>query len=198
MKRLVLATQNKNKLREVSEILSPLGYEVISMSDAGLADMDVVEDGDTFEANALKKAKEIYAHVKCPVLADDSGLMVDALNGAPGVFSARYSGEGATAAKNNEKLLDALQGLSEAKRSAKFVCVMAYIDEQGEAYVARGEAHGRILEALSGEGGFGYDPLFFVPELGKTYAELAAAEKNKISHRAKALSAIRTHLERLV
>lgn len=195
MKRLVLATQNKNKLKEVHHILSPLGYEVVSMDVVGLGDYDVVEDGETFEENALKKAREIYAKVKTAVLADDSGLMVDALYGAPGVFSARYSGEGATADRNNEKLLKALMGLDASKRKAKFVCVMAYIDDKGKEYVARGEAHGEILTALAGNGGFGYDPLFYVPDLGKTYAELSADEKNKISHRAKALEQIRLYIE---
>ncbi len=195
MKTLVLATQNKNKLKEVVEILSPVGYEVLSMADVALADLDVIEDGDTFEANALKKAREIYVRTKKAVLADDSGLMVDALYGAPGVFSARYSGEGANAQKNNEKLLIALQGMPKEKRTAKFVCVMAYIDESGIEFVARGEAHGIILESLQGEGGFGYDPLFYVQALNKTYAQLTSNEKNSVSHRAKALQVIRQHLE---
>ena len=195
MKQLILATQNKNKLKEVKEILCPLGFEVLSMADVNLADLDVVEDGDTFEANALKKAREIHKLTGGAVLADDSGLMVDALSGAPGVFSARYSGEGATAEKNNEKLIGELLGLSEDRRGAKFVCVMAFIDDAGCEFVARGEAVGVILESLQGEGGFGYDPLFFVPGLDKTYAQLSSAEKNSVSHRAKALAGIRAYLE---
>lgn len=176
-------------------MLEPLGYDVLSMADVGLSDLDVLEDGETFEENALKKAREIFALVKQPVLADDSGLMVEALNGAPGVFSARYSGEGANATSNNLKLLEALQGLPEEKRQAKFVCVMAWIDQHGVEKVVRGEAQGIILESLSGEGGFGYDPLFYVKDTGKTYAELSSEEKNKISHRAKALQGIRDYLE---
>lgn len=195
MIQIVLATQNKNKLKEVRQMLEPLGYDVLSMADVGLSDLDVLEDGETFEENALKKAREIFALVKQPVLADDSGLMVEALNGAPGVFSARYSGEGANATSNNLKLLEALQGLPEEKRQAKFVCVMAWIDQHGVEKVVRGEAQGIILESLSGEGGFGYDPLFYVKDTGKTYAELSSEEKNKISHRAKALQGIRDYLE---
>jgi XTP/dITP diphosphohydrolase len=195
MKRLVLATQNKNKLKEVVTMLEPLGYEVLSLEDVSLGDYDVIEDGETFEENALKKAKEIATIISMPVLADDSGLMVDALYGAPGVFSARYSGEGATTARNNEKLLNALEGLHIEKRNAKFVCVMAYVDPNGEEYIARGEAKGRILEKQVGTSGFGYDPLFFVPELEKTYAELSIEEKNKVSHRYKALVKMRSYLE---
>lgn len=195
MKPLVLATQNLNKLREVKEMLGPLGFDVMGLADVGLAHIDIIEDGETFEANALKKAKEIADMINQAVLADDSGLMVDALDGSPGVYSARYSGEGATALKNNEKLLEALSGTPKEKRQAKFVCVMAYVDPEGLVEVVRGESHGIILDEMSGQGGFGYDPLFYVPALNKTYAELQPQEKNQISHRAKALEAIKKVLE---
>jgi XTP/dITP diphosphohydrolase len=195
VKQILLATQNKNKLKEVKEMLEPLGIQVLSLADVNLGDVDVVEDGDTFEYNALKKAKEIAQITKTAVLADDSGLMVDALNGAPGVYSARYSGEHATAESNNLKLLEELAAFPKERRGAKFVCVMAYATPSGESFTTRGEAEGTILEVLKGDAGFGYDPLFYVEEYKKTYAELGPAIKNKISHRSKALELMRKELE---
>lgn len=195
MKKIVLATQNQHKLTEVRQMLEPLGYQVLSLGDVSLGDYDVVEDGDTFEANALKKAQEIAALVSLPVLADDSGLMVDALSGAPGVFSARYAGEDATASDNNIKLLNALLGISDEKRTAKFVCVMAYVDPDGSMNITRGEVPGLIIKEYAGNSGFGYDPIFYVPELGKTYAELLPSEKNSVSHRYLALTQMRLYFE---
>jgi XTP/dITP diphosphohydrolase len=195
MKQILMATQNKNKLKEVREMLEPLGIQVLSLSDVDLGDVDVVEDGDTFEYNAIKKAKEIAALTKTAVLADDSGLMVDALNGAPGVYSARYSGDGATAESNNIKLLKELAETPKDRRGAKFVCVMAYATPEGDAFTTRGEAEGVILEELKGDAGFGYDPLFYVEEYKKSYAELGPVIKNKISHRSKALELMRKELE---
>ncbi|MCK8060794.1 MULTISPECIES: XTP/dITP diphosphatase [unclassified Fusibacter] len=195
MKQILMATQNKNKLKEVREMLEPLGITVLSMDDVDLGEVDVIEDGDTFEHNALKKAKEIAVLANTPVLADDSGLMVDALGGAPGVYSARFSGVDATSKTNNDKLLKELADVPKEGRGAKFVCVMAYATPQGEAFTTRGEAHGFIIEELKGEGGFGYDPLFYVTEYEKTYAELGPVIKNKISHRAKALTLMKKELE---
>lgn len=195
MKKIVLATQNKHKLSEVRQMLEPLGYEVLSLGDVSLGNYDVIEDGDTFEANALKKAQEIAALVSLPVLADDSGLMVDALSGAPGVFSARYAGEGASASDNNIKLLNALLSTPDDERTAKFVCVMAYVNPDGGTNITRGEVKGLIIKDYAGNAGFGYDPIFYVPELGKTYAELLPGEKNGISHRFLALTQMRLYFE---
>ncbi len=198
MKKIVLGTQNVNKLREVKQILEPLGYTVVSLADVGLADMDVVEDGQTFEENAVKKAKEYSEACQLPVLADDSGLSVDALNGAPGVYSARYSGENATYSDNNNKLIAELAGVSTNDRKAKFVCVMAYVDAQNNRqHVVRGEVAGIIIETPLGEGGFGYDPLFYVPDIGLTFAQAEPAVKNRYSHRAKALAQMKAYLEAL-
>lgn len=195
-KTIVLATQNQNKLTEVRQILQPLGYQIISLADVNLAHIDVIEDGATFEANAIKKAREISALCQLPVLADDSGLAVDALDGAPGVYSARYGGEHANHAKNNQKLLAELKGVAPAKRTAKFVCVMAYIDNANQIeHVVRGEVNGVILEALQGQGGFGYDPLFYVPEINMTFAQAPPQVKNNLSHRGRALVKMRERLE---
>lgn len=187
-KKIVLATQNQNKLAEVRQILQPLGYQIISLADVNLAHVDVIEDGATFEENAIKKAREISTLCRLPVLADDSGLAVDALNGAPGVYSARYSGEDANYAKNNQKLLIELAGVVPEKRTAKFVCAMAYIDSSSQIeHVVRGEVNGIILEALKGQGGFGYDPLFYVPEIKMTFAQASPQVKHRLSHRGRAL-----------
>ncbi len=195
MKKIVLGTQNVNKLREVKEILEPLGYDVISLKEFDLAGMEVVEDGDTFEANALKKATEYSKACGLPVLADDSGLAVDILDGAPGVYSARYAGEESDDAKNNQKLLAELTGVATNKRKAKFVCAMAYVDAQNDiAHVERGEVAGIILEEPLGEGGFGYDPLFYLPDIGLTFAQATPEVKNRHSHRGRALLAIKQYL----
>ncbi len=198
MKKILLGTSNMNKLREVKEILEPLGYEIISMKDVGLGDLDVVEDGDTFEANALKKAREIALAAKLPVLADDSGLAVDYLNGAPGVYSARYSGENATSESNNAKLLKELDGVPQRERTARFVCALAYVDLENEIEkIVRGEVEGQIIDQLVGENGFGYDPLFYVKDIGMTFAQADADVKNNYSHRGRALVKMREFLESL-
>ena len=147
---------------------------------------DIVEDGHTFEENARKKAEALYRWIKRPVLADDSGLEVDALDGQPGVFSARYAGEGATDEANNAKLLAALQSVPAHQRQARFRCVLVMMVDEDRQLVAEGTCEGVILDAPRGTGGFGYDPLFYVPSLGKTLAELSE-EKNRISHRGAAL-----------
>lgn len=187
MKELVLASSNPHKIEEIYDILKTLDYRILSMDEVGLGGMDIVEDGDTFEANSLIKAKAVYEATGKPAIGDDSGLMVDFLGGEPGVYSARYSGEDKNYNANNEKLLKNLSGVPMEKRGAKFVTVITLMFSPEDVVVARGEVHGFIGETLRGTNGFGYDPLFVVPELGKTFAELNSEEKNKISHRANAL-----------
>ena len=188
--KILLASHNKNKIAELEALLKTVcaDAEVVSLSDVGFTD-EIIEDGTTFEENALIKART-GARLGYITVADDSGLMVDALGGAPGVYSARYAGEDGNTEKNNAKLLAALQGVPQDKRTAHFVSVVACVFPDGrEDIVVRGECPGEILFAPQGTGGFGYDPVFFLPELGKTYAELTPAEKNAISHRARALQA---------
>jgi XTP/dITP diphosphohydrolase len=196
MIQLVFATRNRGKLAELSGLVAPLGLEVISAAE--LDAPDVEEDGVTFAENAAKKAREVSAAVGLPALADDSGLVVDALDGAPGVHSARFAGTQATDADNNRLLIERLGGMDESRRGAHFVCAMAFADPGGalgdEVEMARGECHGVILEAPRGEGGFGYDPLFYVPDRGKTFAELGAPVKNTISHRAMAMAQMQAFL----
>ncbi len=185
--KLILASNNKNKLREVREILSPLGYDVISQSEAG-ADFEADENGTTFEENAEIKARAIYDMYKCPVIADDSGLSVDALNGAPGIYSARYAEEG----KRCMKILSEMENVPEGKRGAKFVCAICYIDENGVSHIFRGECCGDIGYEKKGTNGFGYDPIFMVN--GKSFAEISAEEKNSMSHRSRALAQLEEYL----
>lgn len=191
MKRIVVATKNQGKLKEIKAILKDTGYEFVSMTDIGL-DIDVVEDADTFTGNAKKKATEIMKACGEITLADDSGLCVDALNGAPGVYSARYSGEGATDLKNNLLLLENMKDIE--NRAAKFVCAMVIAFPDGRIISEYGEFHGTIDYEMKGTGGFGYDVLFYLPEYKMTSAEISAEEKNKISHRAKALARIKEKL----
>jgi XTP/dITP diphosphohydrolase len=190
MKRLLIATNNAGKVREIKAILGGFYDELVSLKDIGL-DLNVVEDGDTFEANAVKKAREAAQAAGCDALADDSGLCVEALDNAPGVYSARYAGEDATDEANNEKLLEALAGV--ADRRAKFVSVVALVSGD-KVTTAYGEVGGVIAQSPSGGGGFGYDPLFYVPELGQTFAEIPPELKNTLSHRARALAALRDKL----
>ncbi len=190
MSRLLIATNNQGKVKEIKAILGGFYDEIVSLKDAGIS-LEVVEDGDSFEANAIKKAREAADLAGCDALADDSGLCVDALGGAPGIYSARYAGDDATDEQNNEKLLHALHDIE--NRSARFVSVVALVSG-GNVTTARGEVCGVIAHAPSGGGGFGYDPLFFVPELGQTFAEISAERKNGLSHRARALSALREKL----
>ena len=186
--KVLLASHNKGKISELQALLNKFSsdVEVISMSEIGFND-EIVEDGDTFEENALIKAR-VGASLGYITVADDSGLMVDALGGAPGVFSARYAGEECDNEKNNQKLLLELSGLPSEKRTAKFVSVVACVFPDGrEDIVTYGECFGIILNEYRGKGGFGYDPLFFYPPMGKTYAEMSADEKNSISHRGMAM-----------
>jgi len=190
MSRLLIATNNQGKVKEIKAILGGFYDEIVSLKDAGIH-LEVVEDGDSFEANAVKKAREAAKVSGCDALADDSGLCVDALDGAPGIYSARYAGEDATDEKNNEKLLASLKGVPD--RTARFVSVVALVS--GDIVTtARGEVRGVIAHKPSGNGGFGYDTLFFVPKLGQTFAEIPPEIKNSLSHRGRALEALKQKL----
>jgi len=190
MKKLFLATGNKKKIKEISEILE--GYEILSIND-GYTIPDVVEDRDTFEGNSQKKALEIAKAVGMPVIADDSGLCVEALGGAPGIYSARYSGENATDETNNIKLIQELK--EKEDKSAKFVCVITLAKPNGEYHSFRGEVEGVIVEKPGGTDGFGYDPHFYIEKYGKTFAEIPEIKK-EISHRAKALKKLQAEIDK--
>jgi XTP/dITP diphosphohydrolase len=190
--KIVLATRNKNKVEEIREILKMyLGDEIFSqielLSSADFQIPEIIEeDGETYEENALKKAREVYKFTKLPSLADDSGIEVEILGGRPGVFSARYAGEGATDEENNKKLLKELENVPIEKRKAKFKCVIAYVDSVEER-IFYGETSGKVIFEPLGDGGFGYDPLFLPDGFDLTYAQLPGEVKNRISHRSKAL-----------
>ena len=194
MKRIIIASQNKHKIQEIEAITKKFGMFLVPRSEAGIPDIEVEEDGETFEENSYKKAYEIMKLAGEMTIADDSGLMVDALDGAPGVYSARFSGAGATDRSNNEKLLALLKDVQAEKRTAKFVSVITMIYPHGDKIVARGECQGRIIFEERGSGGFGYDPLFVPDGYDSTFAELGAEEKNKISHRARALEILEREL----
>ena len=187
-KRLVLGTKNKDKLRELKRLLSGSKVEVMSLADFKKCE-DVIEDGKTFAANAKKKARNYSLCTKSLALADDSGLMVNFLNGKPGVYSARFAGKNCTYHDNNTKLLQLMHGLPAFRCKAKFICVMALYDNGKWISTVKGECHGRIAPAESGKNGFGYDPVFIPDGFTKTFAELSSSDKNKISHRGKALRA---------
>lgn len=195
-RRVVVASGNRGKLKELRALLEDFGTELVPQSALGVA--EAVESGDTFEANALIKARNASRITGLPAIADDSGLEVEALDGAPGVQSARYAGEGAGDKDNNDKLLTALAGVDASARGARFVCVVVYLEHADDPapVVCRGVWEGRVLEAPSGDGGFGYDPLFFVPAEGMSAAALAPARKNALSHRGKALRMLKRSLRR--
>jgi XTP/dITP diphosphohydrolase len=186
MKSLVLASGNPGKKAEVEQLLAPFGTRVVTQVELGLVEAD--EPHDTFRDNALAKARHACMATRLPALADDSGICVDALGGAPGVYSARYAGEPRSEARNNEKMLLELKGKSD--RRAHYVCVLVLMRDPADQQplIAEAEWHGEIAAAPRGAGGFGYDPLFWLPELGKTAAELEAEHKNRISHRGQALA----------
>jgi XTP/dITP diphosphohydrolase len=187
---VIVATRNKGKVREIREALKGLGLRTYSLSDFRDV-LEVEEDGKSFTENALKKAR-FYSKVFGKLtMADDSGLEVDGLRGMPGIYSARYSGEGASSQKNNEKLLQEMEGISLSKRGARFKCIIAIVSPEGREAMAEGACKGRIGFREKGKKGFGYDPLFILPKYGKTMAELSLEEKNKMSHRGKALRKIR-------
>lgn len=196
MVKLLLASRNQHKIEELQQMLAGLNIEVISLDD--VPDMPVIEeDGKTFSENASKKARLTAMHTGLLCLADDSGLVVDALGGQPGVYSARFAGEDANDQKNNHKLLQKLQGFDGEKRRARFVCVIAISDPQGKVQTVEGTCEGQINYGERGTGGFGYDPLFIPEGYSQTFAELPREEKNQISHRGQALLKARTLLEKI-
>lgn len=190
-----IATKNHNKLKELERILKPMGFEVLSENDLEKPLPEVEETGTTYEENALLKAHSGFEVTGLMTVADDSGLSVDILDGAPGLYSARYSGTGATYASNNEKLLAALKDVPHEKRTATFVSAIACVFPDGREFTVRGECKGYVAEMCSGEGGFGYDPLF-VCEAG-CYAEMTPEEKDRVSHRGNALRAFKAELENI-
>jgi XTP/dITP diphosphohydrolase len=194
LRELIVATENFGKLREIEESLQGIGVRSISLK--ALAPMpSIEEDGATFLENAFKKARQVAQQCGRLTIADDSGLEVDYLHGGPGVRSARFASEGASDADNNRKLLRLLSGIPAAQRGATFRCVIAIVDPQGKERWVQGECRGVILEQARGQEGFGYDPLFFIPDLDKTLAELPLAVKNRVSHRGRALTALQQALK---
>jgi XTP/dITP diphosphohydrolase len=194
MKELVVATRNRGKMHEIQVLLE--GVVDLVQCTADFADFpETVEDGLTFRDNALKKAREAMVFTGLPALADDSGLVVDVLEGRPGVYSARFAGEGAGDAANNRRLLEELAAVSLGQRQAAFVCQLAFVTPAGDQQLFEGRIGGQILTAPRGEGGFGYDPLFLVDGFERTMAELSVPEKNAISHRGQALQQFLTFLE---
>ena len=202
MQEIVFATGNQGKMREIRMILKNLkirgeAVKILSMKEAGI-DMDIVEDGASFEENAAIKARAVACKAEgAVVLADDSGLEIDYLNGEPGIYSARYMGEDTPYSIKNASLLERMQNVEEDKRSARFVCAIAAVMPDGTLFTETGVIEGRIGYEERGENGFGYDPIFYVPEYGRTTAELSEEEKNQVSHRARALCRVRERLEKL-
>ena len=196
--RLIVGSRNQKKLQEISQLLEPHGIEVIGIAD--FADIpEVIEDGDTFAANAAKKASETAQAINEWVLAEDSGLSVDALGGAPGVYSARFSGEGATDERNNQKLLEELAETAPERRGAHYTCHVAISSPSGEIRMTEeATCRGRIIDEARGENGFGYDPYFLIPEFHQTFGELSSLVKNQLSHRARAFQRLTARLVRLL
>ena len=193
MKSIILASNNKDKVKEVKEILK--GYDIISMKEAGI-DVDIEENGTTFEENALIKARAIMKLTGQITMADDSGLEIDYLNKAPGVYSARFMGHDTSYDIKNKALIQKLEGVKGSDRSGRFVCAIAVCFPDGREIVKRGTMEGLIAEEIKGDNSFGYDPIVYLPEYGKTSGELAPEEKNKISHRGKALALIKEELDK--
>ena len=187
---IVFATSNEGKMREIREILKGLNGKILSMKEAGVT-ADIVEDGDTFEANARIKARAVWEQTGGIVLADDSGLVVDYIGGEPGIYSARYMGEDTSYVIKNQNIIDRLKDAKGKERSARFVCNIAAVLPDGRVLHAEETMEGLIAEKPAGTGGFGYDPILYLPEFGMTSAEITMEEKNKISHRGKALEAIK-------
>ncbi len=203
---IIFATGNAGKMREIREILGDTGLKILSMKEAG-AETDIVEDGDSFEANAMIKAKAVartLAERNDPacgdviVMADDSGLEIDALGGEPGIYSARYMGEDTPYSVKSGSLIERLAGVPDERRTARFVCAIAAVLPSGDTVVTRGVVEGRIGYEELGDNGFGYDPIFYVPEYGCTTAQLTEEEKNRISHRGRALRAMREELKKRI
>ena len=192
--KIIFATGNKNKMREIRDILSDLGMEILSMKEAGI-DKEINEDGKTFEENALIKARAVAEDTDAVVLADDSGLEIDYLNKEPGIYSARYLGEDTSYEIKNQALLDRLSGVKKEDRTARFVCAIAAVLPDKREFVVRETIEGYIGEKPAGTNGFGYDPIFYLPEYGCTTAQLSPEQKNEVSHRGKALCAIKRKLK---
>lgn len=192
--RIVFATGNQNKMKEIRMILEDLGMEIISMKEAGI-DADIEENGTTFEENAMIKARGIAKLLPDDIiLADDSGLEIDYLNKEPGIYSARYAGTDTSYDIKNQMLIDRLEGVEDEKRTARFVCAIAAVFPDGSEEIVRGTMEGRIGYEIAGENGFGYDPIFYLPECGCTSAEITPEQKNELSHRGKALRAMRERM----
>ena len=191
--KVIFATGNENKLREIRQITADMDIEIVSMKDAGCY-ADVEETGTTFEENAYLKASAIAKKCGLPTLADDSGLEIDYLDKAPGIYSARFLGHDTPYSEKNRQILETLEGVPDDKRTARFVCAISAVLADGREYVVRATMEGIIGHEIAGENGFGYDPIFFLPEYGKTSAELSPEEKNAISHRGKALRMMREKL----
>lgn len=194
MKKIIFATENENKMKEIRQILGDMDVEILSMKQAGIS-ADIVEDGATFEENAVIKAKAIAELTQEIVLADDSGLEIDYINKEPGIYSARYMGEDTSYHIKNQNLIDRLKDAKEEERTARFVCAIAAAFPNGEVLTTIGTVEGRIAYEEKGENGFGYDPIFYVPEFGCTTAELSEEAKNDISHRGNALRAMKEKLQ---
>lgn len=187
--KLIIATGNKDKVREINEVLEGTGFEAVDMKSEGI-DPEIIEDADTFEGNALIKARTVHKYTDCYVMADDSGLCIDALDGAPGVFSARFCGEDSTYEEKFQKIYELLKDVPKDQWTAQFVCAIAVVRPDGSEFTVRGECHGLLLDHPQGSNGFGYDPIFYKPEFGMTTAEMEPQVKNSISHRGKALNAM--------
>ncbi|MBQ6886881.1 MAG: XTP/dITP diphosphatase [Lachnospiraceae bacterium] len=194
MRKIIFATGNENKMKEIRQILGDMDVEILSMKQAGIS-ADIVEDGTTFEENAVIKAKAIAEMTNEIVLADDSGLEIDYINKEPGIYSARYMGEDTSYHIKNQNLIDRLKDAKEEERTARFVCAIAAAFPSGEVLTTIGTVEGRIAHEEKGENGFGYDPIFYVPEFGCTTAELSEEAKNEISHRGNALRAMKEKLK---
>lgn len=194
---IIFATGNEGKMKEIRLILEDLGAEILSLKDAGI-DIEIQEDAKTFEENAVIKAREVMRATGALVLADDSGLEIDYLNGEPGVYSARYLGEDTSYRIKNQNLIDRLEGVPDEQRTARFVCVIAAAFPDGRIITARGAIEGIIGYEERGEGGFGYDPIFWLPEYGCSTAELTMEKKNELSHRGKALREMKNELKKVL
>ena len=195
LERIVFATGNKGKIKEIQMILADLEVEVITMKEAGI-EIDIVEDGKTYEENAMIKARAVAKYTDAIVMADDSGLEIDYLNNEPGIYSARYMGEETSYRIKNANLIERLNGVPDEQRTARFVCAIAAVLPDGRELTTRGIIEGRIGYEEKGENGFGYDPIFYVPRFGKTTAELSEEEKNQVSHRGNALMLMKEELKK--